>query len=152
VNRAALAVVSCLLASCDSKPAGGAHAAFGVFFGGQIQDRSELAYELDPMQERHGIRVDFDKELDRERVVSWEIAMPLGKQAHAPDAGSEQVVEVGEARARKGSSRLDVPLAFRPGQSLGRWHVRVRLDMQTLIDRDLVVFDPNARPAETGQR
>jgi hypothetical protein len=120
-------------------------AAFGVFFGGQIQDRKELPFELDPAKQLCGIRIDFRAPLTRSALVGWEIARPLSARAAKNDAGSEQVVEVGSAAARVGESRLDVPISLRQGQVLGTWHVRVKVDARVVIERDVLVFDPRER-------
>lgn len=116
-------------------------AAFGVFFGGQIQDRKELPFELDPAKQSCGIRIDFRAPLSHAALVGWEIARPISSRAAKSDAGSEQVVEVGNASARIGESRLDVPISLRQGQVLGTWHVRVKVDTRVVIDRDVLVFD-----------
>ncbi len=116
-------------------------AAFGVFFGGQIQDRKELPFELDPAKQSCGIRIDFREPLSHAALVGWEIARPISARAANSDAGSEQVVEVGNASARIGESRLDVPISLRQGQVLGTWHVRVKVDARVVIDRDVLVFD-----------
>jgi hypothetical protein len=120
-------------------------AAFGVFFGGQIQDRKELPFELDKAKQRCGIRLDFRAKVARPFPVSWEIARPSRLKADPPGAASDPIVEVGETRARVGESRLDVPLSFRQGQVLGTWHVRVKVDGRLVIDRDVLVFDPRER-------
>jgi hypothetical protein len=120
-------------------------AAFGVFFGGQIQDRKELPFELDPAKQLCGIRIDFRAPLTHPAVVGWEIARPLSSRAAKSDAGSEQVVEVGNASARVGENRLDVPISLRQGQVLGIWHVRVKVEARVVIDRDVLVFDPRER-------
>ena len=117
-------------------------AAFGVFFGGQIQDRKELPFELDPAKQLCGIRIDFHAPLSHAVPVGWEIARPISSRAAKNDAGSEQVVEVGNASARVGESRLDVPISLRQGQVLGTWHLRVKVDDRVVIDRDVLVFDP----------
>jgi hypothetical protein len=116
-------------------------ATFGVFFGGQIQDRKELPFELDPAKQQQGIRIDFRAPLTRSVPVAWEIARPVSAKAAKADAGAEQVVEVGNAAARVGEARLDVPISFRQGQVLGTWHVRVKVDARVVIDRDVLVFD-----------
>jgi hypothetical protein len=119
-------------------------AAFGVFFGGQIQDRKELPFELDPTKQRIGIRIDFRAPLTHSVPVAWEIARPLAKPKKG-DAPADSVVEVGDAAARVGEARLDVPLLLRQGQGLGAWHVRVKVDGRQVIDRDVLVFDPRDR-------
>ena len=139
----AFAVVGCP-AKSDPDPLV-ERAAFGVFFGGQIQDRTELPFELDPAKQRIGIRVDFRAPLARAVPVTWEIARPASVKASKSDAGADQIVEVGDAMARVGESRLDVPLSLRQGQVLGAWHVRVKVDARVVIDRDVLVFDVRER-------
>ena len=136
------------IAGCDAKPEKDPlveRASFGVFFGGQIQDRKELAFELDQTKQRCGIRLDFRAPLTRAVPVGWEIGRPLRAQTSKGDAAVDQVVEVGEVSARVGESRLDVPLSLRQGQVLGTWHVRVKVDGRSVIDRDVLVFDPRER-------
>ena len=143
---ACLLVLSLL--GCQSKPEADPlveRAAFGVFFGGQIQDRKELPFELDPAKQSCGIRVDFREPLARSVPLSWEIARPLREKASKTDAGVDRVTEIGEAAARVGERRLDVPVLFRQGQVLGSWHVRVKVDGRAVIDRDVLVFDPRER-------
>jgi len=113
-------------------------ARFGVFFGGQVQDRSELALELDRAKQSIGIRIDFKRPLARELAVGWELSMPVRGKSLPADA-ADRVVQYGEATARVGQSRLDIPLAFRPGDPLGIWHVRVKVDGAVVIDRDVTV-------------
>jgi hypothetical protein len=120
-------------------------AAFGVFFGGQIQDRTELPFELDPTKQRIGIRIDFRAPLASTVPVTWEIARPLAGKAKKGDSAADHVVEVGEAAARVGEARLDVPLSLRQGQGLGTWHVRVKVDGRQVIDRDVLVEGPRDR-------
>jgi hypothetical protein len=144
------------LLGCQSKPERDPlveRAAFGVFFGGQIQDRKELPFELDPAKQSCGIRVDFREPLSRSVKLSWEIARPLSAKASKSDAGSDHVTEVGEVAARVGELRLDVPVLLRQGQVLGSWHVRVKVDERAVIDRDVLVFDPRelrARELDAG--
>jgi hypothetical protein len=132
----ALAVLCCEVAEPGAKLVDKAR--FGVFFGGQLQDRSELALELDRGKQSIGIRVDFKEPLEREVTVGWELSMPTRGKPAKPDAG-DRVVQYGEARARVGQLRLDVPLSFRPSDSPGTWHVRVRVEGAIVIDRDVTV-------------
>jgi hypothetical protein len=120
-------------------------AAFGVFFGGQIQDRKELPFELDPARQQQGFRVDFRAPLTGAVKVAWEVARPLGAKAAKADAGSGEVVEVGELTAHVGEARIDVPVSFRQGQVLGNWHLRLKVDSRVVLDRDVLVFDARDR-------
>lgn len=146
--RASIATL--LLAVCACRAASEAdplveRARFGVFFGGQIQDRKELPFELDEAKQRVGMRIDFRTKLTHPARITWEIARPLSARASKADAGAEQVVEVGEATARAGESELDIPISLRQGQVLGVWHVTVKVEGHSVIDRDVNVFDPRER-------
>ena len=78
--------------------------------------------------------------------VGWEIARPGQREGGQGRCWRRpQVVEVGEAFARAGEARLDIPVSFRQGQVLGTWHVRVKVDSRILIDRDVLVFDARER-------
>jgi len=155
-----LRLLGCVLAlgllGCQSKPEQEPlleRAAFGVFFGGQIQDRKELAFELDPSKQSCGIRLDFRAPLARPLKVGWEIARPLREKASKGETAGDRVTEVGEVLARVGEQRLDVPVLLRQGQVLGTWHVRVRVEERTVIERDVLVYDPRelrAREADAG--
>lgn len=150
------ALALCLVA-CQSKPVPDPlveRAAFGVFFGGQIQDRKELPFELDRTKQSCGIRIDFRAPLSRAVPVGWEIARPLSEKASKTDAGVDRVTEVGEVSARVGEQRLDVPVLLRQGQVLGSWHVRVKVGGRMVIDRDVRVFDPrelHSREVDAGR-
>ncbi len=131
-----------------------ARASFGVFFGGQIQDRKELPFELDETKQRIGIRIEFRAPLTQPVPVAWEIERPINGKSNAlrdprrgekNDAPADHVVEVGDVAARVGETELDVPLSLRQGQGLGTWRVRVKVDGRKLIDRDVLVFDPRDR-------
>ena len=119
-------------------------AAFGVFFGGQIQDRKELPFELDPGKQQQGFRVDFHQALASSVPVHWEIARPLSGKSAKVDGGAS-VTEVGDLSAREGETRLDVPISLRQGQVLGSWHVRLSVATRVVLDRDVLVFDARER-------
>ncbi|HYQ17244.1 MAG TPA: hypothetical protein VEQ58_15835 [Polyangiaceae bacterium] len=120
-----------------------AEAEFGVFFGGQVQELKEIAKELDPARQRHGIRLAFRAPLTRELKVVWELSLPV------PEKGGPRSAIVGETSARVGETRLDVPLAFRPSDPLGAWHAKVTADGQVVIDRDFTVVAPPPPPKPT---
>jgi hypothetical protein len=140
------------LLGCQTKPEQDPlleRAAFGVFFGGQIQDRKELPFELDTAKQSSGIRLDFRAPLAQPVAVAWEIARPLNEKGKKGVSAADRVTEVGEARARVGERRLDIPILFRQGQIPGSWHVRVKVDERVVLDRDVLVFDPRElRPRE----
>lgn len=115
-------------------------AELGVFFGGQVQELKEIAKELDPARQTHGIRLTFREPLARDVKVTWELSLPVA------DKGGPRAALVGELTAKPGQSTLDVPLAFRPSDPLGLWHAKVTVDGATVIDRDFSVVAPAPAP------
>ena len=53
-----------------------ARAQFGIFFGGQLQERKEIPFELDRSKQKHGIRIEFTEPLRQATKISWELDMP----------------------------------------------------------------------------
>ena len=115
-------------------------AELGVFFGGEVQELKEIAKELDPARQQHGIRLRFREPLRREVKVVWELSLPV------PEKGGPRAAIVGEVTAGIGQAALDVPLAFRPADPLGLWHAKVTADGATVIDREFSVVAPTPPP------
>ncbi|HEX6765580.1 MAG TPA: hypothetical protein VF103_08890 [Polyangiaceae bacterium] len=142
VSLVALFVLGC--AKPDEAPT--LDAKFGVFFGGQVQEREELPLVLDRTRQSHGIRLDFREPPKQALRVTWEIAKPQASKLD--DAGN--IVEYGETRTRVGEQRLEIPLAFRAGDRPGAWHVRVTVAERVVLDRAfrVVPAGPPPRAAE----
>jgi hypothetical protein len=141
---AALAATSLGCEKPSAPPA--VEAKFGVFFGGQVQERKELPLVLDRTRQSHGIRLDFRDPPERPLRVTWEVEKPGATRNE--DAGS--VVDYGETRTRVGETRLEIPLAFRATDRPGAWRVRVSVAERVVLDRafDVVPPPPAARPTE----
>jgi hypothetical protein len=145
------ATLACTLVTCESRPTGEKlvqSAQFGVFYGGQVQERKEIPFELDRSKQEHGFRIDFTRPLARDLEVSWEINMP-GSTRRVRDRrgrlGRGRLVKLGEAVVVAGRKRFDKLLPFEPGDPLGLWNIRVVVHEQVLIDRPFLVYDARAR-------
>lgn len=147
------------LSGCASEPSPEpglvASAEFGIFYGGQVQERDELPFSLDRGVQRQGIRIDFRAPLDRPVRVSWELDMP-GTTRKVRDTrgrrGRGRVVKSGQAEARAGQERVEIELPFSPGDPLGTWNLRVQVEDQVVIDRPFLVYDPDTRPTRRRDR
>jgi hypothetical protein len=146
------------LLGCDRKKPRGpvASASFGVFFGGQIQERQEIPLVMDRAKQSLGFRVEFPEPLQQPRSIHWELDMP-GAGRRVRDAqgriGKGRLTKLGEAKARVGLARFDQELPFTPGDSIGTWNVRVLVDDEIVIDRPFLVYDRAARRrAERAQK
>jgi hypothetical protein len=123
-------------------------AKFGVFFGGQIEERRDVPFELDPSKQTQGFRVDFGTPLARDAEVVWNIDMPAsaqqpkaGRAKGAPHVEAHRKSISGKATIRAGLSRFDQVTPFEPGDPLGLWNARVTVGGKVLIDRPFEVYD-----------
>ena len=119
-------------------------AKFGIFFGGQVEEREELPLVLDRTRQSHGIRLDFREPPERALRVTWEIEKPAVSKLE--DGG--KLVEYGETKTRIGEERLEIPLTFRPTDRAGPWRVRVTVADRAVLDRAFRVVPPGPGPRE----
>ncbi len=121
-------------------------AEFGIFYGGQVQEREHIPLVVDQTKQSHGIRIDFDHPTTEELTVSWELDMPgttRGVRDERGIRGKGRLIQHGQAQVPKGRARFDHILAFRPGDPVGVWNVRVRVADQIVIDRAFEVQRPS---------
>jgi hypothetical protein len=152
-SRSALLCSALLLVvACREEPAKPAglveEAKFGVFYGGQIQDRREIPFELERSKQNHGFRIEFARELAEPVRVSWEIDMPgTGRRVRDRRGriGAGRLVKLDEAHVPAGRTRFDQVLPFQPGDGLGTWNIRVIVKDEVVIDRPFLVYDAQAR-------
>lgn len=138
----ALAGLMLALLGCEARPASGGliqEARLGVFFGGQVQQREEVARVFDEAQSQ-GFRLVFREPLRESKRVRWELVLP-------PKAGTGEVVvsKLGEVTVPAGQREVDQVFGFEPGDPLGLWNIRVLVDDDLVIDRAWLVYDAVAR-------
>ncbi len=128
-------------------------AKFGVFFGGQIQERRELPFELDPAKQTQGFRIEFTEPLAADTPVELRIDLPTrGRTGKKPPARSgaapaepAQAFVAATEIARAGQRLVEHPVPFHPGDPLGLWNVRAVVRGKVVLDRPVEVYDPIAR-------
>lgn len=120
-------------------------AMFGVFFGGQIQERVEIPFEIDKQKQAQGIRIEFRAPLRQNARVSWEFDRPAPKGVQP--SPSTRVVQLGQAEVKAGSERFEVPLPLVPGDPLGEWNVRALVDGRLVLDQRFSVYNAALRAA-----
>jgi hypothetical protein len=147
-----------LSAACEAPSTTRALSAeFGVLYGGQVQERQELPFELDPSQQRIGFRVTLAPAPVDALEVRWELGRPGAGRRVADSHGRKarpRQVQLGRAHFRAGETTFEQPLAFSPGDPLGLWNIRVQLGSEVVIDRAFLVYDPveRARRREAFER
>lgn len=138
----------CLMASCEREVRSPiATAEFGIFYGGQIQERRELPFQLDATKQQQGFRVVFSEPLEHDARVRWELSRPAPTTArqHPVSRPEGRVTELGEATVTSGSRSFEQRFSFNAGDPLGLWNIRVTVDDHLAIDRPFNVFDLRAR-------
>jgi len=148
---ARLGLLLLALAGCDAPGTPGARATraeFGVLYGGQVQERDELPFELDESRQRFGFRLTLAPAPQDAPEVRWELGRP-GKGRRVADSLGQKArprqVELGRASFRPGEATFEQPLRFAPGDPLGLWNIRVQLGSEVVIERAFLVFDPLER-------
>jgi hypothetical protein len=138
-----------VLAGCQQRAREGSveRAEFGIFFGGQVQEREQIPFEPSRARQVQGFRLEFRAPLERDLAIEWEINRPRtsGKRAGNAQASEERLVQLGQAQARVGQTRFEQVLAFKPGDPLGVWNLRVVADGQLVMDRRFLVYDEEER-------
>lgn len=132
----------------------GVVAKFGIFFGGQVQERSELPFELDRARQVQGFRIDLDPAPAQAFDVRWELSLPSAKRA-VDERGRKapaRRTRTGQTSVRPGEPRLEQTLPFASDDPLGLWNIRVLLGERVVIDRPFIVYDARARAEELAQR
>jgi hypothetical protein len=136
-----------------AEPTPGVVAQFGVFFGGQVQERSELPFELDRARQVQGFRIELDPPPAQALDVRWELSLPSSQRA-VDDQGRKapaRRTRSGQVSMRPGEPRLEQTLPFASDDPLGLWNIRVLLGERVVIDRPFLVYDARARAAEIAQ-
>ena len=125
-----------------------ARAQFGIFFGGQVQERKKIPFVLDRSKQKHGIRIEFAEPLREKTHVSWEVDMP-GEGRRVRDdkgrIGKGRVVKLSEAEVPAGRQVFEQVLPFSPGDPLGMWNIRVVVEDSVVIDRPFLVLSEERR-------
>jgi hypothetical protein len=140
---AALALGATLLAGCRNSNVDPEveRVEFGVPFGGDIQDRTQIPLDLEGRE--LALKVTFRAPLTRERSLSWELERPTNSRAS--DGGMLFSAELGEARVLRGERSAEAKFSLRRGDLPGPWRIRVRLEGRTLLERRFEVTEPAAR-------
>jgi hypothetical protein len=118
-------------------------------YGGQIQERQEIPFELDQSKQQIGFRIELKEPMTEPVEVKWELSKPgnrapTGSTVSRPEG---RVTKLQSATLPAHQSRFEQLVELRPGDPLGLWNIRVTLGQTVLIDRPFVVFDAAARRA-----
>lgn len=137
-------VTSLLLGACKPTTDSPIESAeFGVLFGGQIQERTEIPFDLDSNRQSLGFVITFRRPMDRPATLHWEVSK-AGPQSRLPDPLARRV-ELFDAPVAAGQTHVSKSITFQPGDSLGLWNLRVVLGDHLALDRSFLVYDESSR-------
>ncbi|MFC1642121.1 hypothetical protein ACFL5O_05450 [Myxococcota bacterium] len=146
-SPAVLLVVLIGFAACRSSehPQGPVkRAQFGVLYGGEIQERQHIPFDLDRTRLTLLLRLDFYRPLEREVRVSWRVGMPgtsKGVRDTRGRPGAGRLVRVNQVVVPVDRLRLDQVIRFEPGDPLGTWRICAQVDGVKVLDRSFVVHE-----------
>ena len=136
-----VAVVGGLFFGCDKHVSAGRgiSAKAGIFYGGQIQNRTEWPLILDATRQSQGFRIEFAQSLARPARVHWEVYRLVSRQKrHAPsqdDSGNPAT----EVLVPAGSQRFDQVIPFSDADRPGDWKLKVTVDDVSVLDKTIHV-------------
>jgi hypothetical protein len=139
------------LGACEARSAAAtvsATAEFGVFYGGQVQERDEIPLELDPVRQKVGFRLTLSPPPRDALEVSWVLGGPGAGRRVSDGRGRKaraRKVQTGRAHFRPGEAVFEQPTPFAPGDPPGLWNIRVQLGEQVVLDRPFLVYDAGER-------
>lgn len=143
----ALALSSSCTPSADAAGAG-IVAEFGVFYGGQVQERDEIPFSLDVSRQRQGFRLTHTPPPAEPLEVRWELGKP-GRGRRVPDSQGRRArpraVQLGRAHFRPGEPVFEQALPFTADDPLGLWNLRVLVGERVVLERPFVVYDAAQR-------
>jgi hypothetical protein len=117
--------------SCNPPPAERhARGAFGVFFGGQVQERSEIQVSTTRLP-TVGFRIEFLESRPGGHELRYEIIRP--------GPSSRRQSELGHAHVAPDRHFFDHRIELGPEVTYGTWNVRVTCDGFAVVDRPLVI-------------
>jgi hypothetical protein len=148
VRPALFAVCALIILCCKDNPAPRrvASAEFGVLFGGQIQQRSEVALEFDPLKLTLALRVNLNTALAQAAPLHWELSRPGPRRGALQLAGPEtRITEFGDETLSAGSTAFEKHFHIKPGDNPGLWNVRLSIADEVALDRPFTVFVPGER-------
>lgn len=136
------------LLACDAR-GGAAYPAmaseFGILYGGQVQERDHIPFELDASRQRIGFRLTQSPPPARALEVHWELGKPGKGRRQADSQGRKaqpRQVQLGRSHFRPGEAVFEQVLTFAPDDPLGLWNIRVLVDDRVVLERPFLVFDP----------
>jgi len=144
-----LALVLVALLACDKRATTRSRviAKAGIFYGGQIQNRTDWPLVLDATRQNQGFRLEFAAPLSKPASVAWDVVRPASRKKGHSDNRDGTAAPLFSAVVPAGSERFDQIIAFTESDRPGGWKLRVTVDGTTVLERAInIVAKPPATP------
>lgn len=112
---------------------------FGVFFGGQIQQRLEIPLSPDPSQNTQGLRLEFRSPLPQATQVTWDLDYPTARSGPRGPGNAPRSTRTETATVPAGADRFEQLLRLDPASLPGTYNLRVILGEELALDRSFRV-------------
>jgi hypothetical protein len=111
----------------------------GIFFGGQVQNRSEWPLVLDAARQTQGFRLEFRQPLKEPAQVSWEIVRPaIAVKRHSPPSG-DPAPSTFTVTVPVGTERFDQLIPFSDTDRPGEWKLHVIVNGANVLSKSITV-------------
>ena len=110
-------------------------AQFGLFFGGQVQQRLELPKPLSHNQSSQGVRLEFRRRLPSPTQVTWYLDHPTARNGPRGPCNAPRAIRSTSVMVPAGSDRFEQALTFEPTDPPGTYNVRVLVGDELVLDR-----------------
>lgn len=130
-------------------------AEFGIFYGGQVQEREQVPFDVDSTRQTQGFRLRLPSPPRQPLEVRWELGMPGSGPRVADSQGRRarsRKVKLGQARWRPGETVFEQVLPFSPDDPLGLWNIRALVGSRVVLERPFLVYDPVERDRHLRER
>jgi hypothetical protein len=112
-----------------------ATAQFGLFFGGQVQQRVELPFELDSTRQTQGFHLRFSGPVKHPTLIEWTVDYPTARTGPRGPSNAPRAQRTEHATVSVGADRFEQSLTLRPTDVPGTYNIRVCVDDELVMDR-----------------
>jgi len=116
-------------------------AKFGLFFGGQIQQRLELPFELDSSRQAQGFQLMFREPVKRPTQLEWTLDYPTTRAGPRGPSNAPRAARIERATLPIGADRFEQSLVLRPTDVPGTYNIRVLVDGEIVMDRPFLLVE-----------
>lgn len=111
----------------------------GIFYGGQIQNRSDWPFILDATRQTQGFRIEFGQPLAKPAEVHWTMTRVVERGKGRAYSSSDSDGVPATVTVPAGSQRFDQIIPFATRDRPGDWKLAVSVDGKKIWDQTIHV-------------